>query len=147
MQKIIIALLAITCVLAAPDYCSFFKAFGNSFVGAGCSSDLDTSCLSAVDAVEQLKKILGGDMNAYIALIADVTRAYSSIMNSVETCQYNAHINQLIANILKMYVIVMQHFGELKKDIECVIKAVPERDLAKAGECLGDFLKIITAKA
>ena len=149
MQKtILVALLAIAIsAFAAPQHCDFFKGFGNSFVGPHCSSDLNTGCVSGFDAFEQIKKLLSGDNNALFSLIADLTSIYTAALSSVETCEYMPRVHQFMENIFKIYVIVMQHFIEFKKDFECVIEAYTKEECLKLGECLGDFLHILTTKA
>ena len=149
MQKIIFVVLAITLATAfsAPAYCGFFKGFGNTFAGNSCSTDLDTGCNAAMDGFAQLQKILVGDTSAFTFLIADAMRAYSSAMSSVNTCAYEAHFANLMSNIFKIYVIVMQHFSELRTDAQCAVQSFFAEDYMKLGECVGDLLKILTTKA
>ena len=143
-MKIILVALLVIAVSAAPEYCGFFKGFGGSFSGPQCSSDLDKSCFSISDAIEQIKKIIGGDTNAFIILIADVTSAYNTLLKSIESCKYMEHFNKLMENIVKIYAIVIAHFAELKADAECIIESFPAQDWFKFGECLGDILKILS---
>jgi len=149
MQKLTLFVLALTltCAFSAPAYCSFFKGIGHGLAGDSCSHDLDTGCTAAVDAYAQLLKVLGGDTSAYAILIADAMRVYSSATSSMDTCAYIAHFEALVHNIFKIYVIVMQHFNEIKEDGMCVVSSYISQDCLRLGECLGDLLKILTTKA
>ena len=144
MQKVILVTLLVIAVSASPDYCGFFKAFGNTFTGPQCSSDLDKSCFSVTDGIEQAKKIIGGDTSALIMLIADLTNAYNMLMSSINSCKYMEHIQKLIENIPNIYNIVTEHFAELMGDAECIIESFALKDLLKLGECIGDVLKILS---
>ncbi len=149
MQKIIFVVLALTisCTLSAPSYCGFFKSFGQAFAGENCSSDLDTGCNAAVDGFAQMQKIIAGDTTALTFLIADAMRAYSSATSSMNTCEFMARFDNLLNNVFKIYIILMQHFAELRTDAMCSIHSFSTNEYAKLGECLGDALKILTTKA
>ncbi len=146
-MKSLILITLLACAFAAQDYCAFFKSFGTSFSGAKCSTNLNTGCTSVVDGIEQIKKLLAGDNSALFILISDLTNAYNSAKNSLTECEFEARFTAFISNFAQIYNIVIQNFGTLKADVECVITSASTFDLAKLGECAGDILHILTTKA
>ena len=143
MQKILLIALLVVGTMCSTDYCNFFKGFGASFAGDSCSVDLDNTCLASFDAVLQFEKIIMGDMNAFMQLVADVMKAYTAFMTSITNCKYVEYFTHFMANIYKIYAIILSHFVELQKDFICVIQAYTLMDFLKLGECFGHFWKVI----
>lgn len=147
MKSFLVIALLLAGVFASPDYCSFFKNFGSSLSGDSCATPLNSGCLSAVDGLAQIEKLLAGDTTALMMLIADITSAFSSAKNSVTACQFMERIEFFAGNFMQLYTIVIQNFSALKADVECVLVSVNAMDLAKLGTCTGDILHILTTKA
>ncbi len=145
MQKILALFLLAGIAMCGVEYCNFFKGFGMNFAGESCASDLNSCCSAGFDAIEQIKKIIGGDMNAFMKLVADVMQAYSNLVSSVTACKFEEYLMHFIKNITKIYTIIIAHLGELQKDLACVVSAFKEEDCFRLGGCIGHFLKIILA--
>ena len=143
MQKIVLVALLVVGTLCSSEYCNFFKGFGSSFAGDGCSVDLDNTCLASFDAMIQAQKIIMGDFNAFTILVADIMKAYTALMLSVTDCKYMEYWTHFMANFYKIYAIILNHFLELQKDFICVMQSYMTLDLFKMGECFGHFWKVI----
>ncbi len=149
MQKIVFLILALTFTYtwSCRAVCDGLKGFGQGFSGERCSSDFYNGCMTVEDALEQFNKILSGDTAALTLLIADGMKIYSLALSSAQTCQYEARLQILIDNVFKVYMILMQHFTELRIDVMCVIQSFSNEQYEKLGQCVGDALKILATKA